>query len=208
MAFRAHGLRPGPAGSSEPGEPTRRRTVVPGASGLDGLRDEDAVRAAYDRHGAELYRFAHRSLGDSGAAEDAVQETFLRAWRAAERFDPAMSSLRVWLFAIARNVVVDAVRRRDRRSWAGVHGDEKMIDERLEPVPDTSEEALTMWLVEDAVRRLSSEHQQVVVETYLRDRSYADVAAETGVPVGTLRSRCFYALKTLRNVLEEMGVMP
>jgi RNA polymerase sigma-70 factor (ECF subfamily) len=50
---------------------------------------------------------AHRALGDAGLAEEAVQETFLRAWRAADRYDPGLSSLRTWLFAIARNVVVD-----------------------------------------------------------------------------------------------------
>lgn len=174
--------------------------------GLGGLRDETGVRAAYASHGAELYRFALRSLGDTGTAEDAVQETFLRAWRAAERFDPTMSSLRVWLFAIARNVIVDSARRRSRPSWAHVASDESVITRGLDPVPDTSEEALTMWLVEEAVRRLSPDHQQVIVETYLRGRSYGDVSAESGVPVGTLRSRCFYALKTLRTILQEMGL--
>lgn len=208
MAFRGRGLRPPATGARAAQEPTSEWAIGPVPSEINGLRDEQGVRVAYASHGAELYRFALRSLGDSGAAEDAVQETFLRAWRAAERFDPTMSSLRVWLFAIARNIIVDSIRRRNRPSWAGVPSDETVIGTRLEPIPDTSEEALTMWLVEDAVRRLSPEHQQVIVETYLRGRSYADVSAESGVPIGTLRSRCFYALKALRNVLEEMGVMP
>ena len=64
------------------------------------LTREQDVREAYSAHGPELYGFAVRSLGDAGLAEEAVQETFLRAWRAGERFDPQIGSLRTWLFAI------------------------------------------------------------------------------------------------------------
>ena len=75
-----------------------------------GLGDERGIAAAYTAHGAEIYRFALRGLGDPGAAQDVVQEAFLRAWRYADRHDPALSGLRVWLFAIARNVMVDQLR--------------------------------------------------------------------------------------------------
>jgi RNA polymerase sigma-70 factor (ECF subfamily) len=79
------------------------------------------VRAVYRAHGSELYRFALRSLGDQGLAEEAVQETFLRAWQAANRFDERLGSLRTWLFAIVRNVVIDLSRARAvRPQVAGV----------------------------------------------------------------------------------------
>src|SRR3954451_8919907 len=74
-----------------------------------------ALRAVYDAHGGELYRFARRSLGDAGQAEDAVQEAFVRAWRASSSYDPAKASQRTWLFAILRNVVIDVVRARRSR---------------------------------------------------------------------------------------------
>src|SRR5512141_1177293 len=76
------------------------------------LATDAGVRAVYAAHGPELYRFAMRSLGDRGLAEEAVQETFVRAWRAADRFDDALGSLRTWLFAIVRNVVIDLSRAR------------------------------------------------------------------------------------------------
>ena len=76
------------------------------------LTRERDVREAYAAHAGELYGFAVRSLGDSGLAEEAVQETFLRAWRAGDRFDPQIGSLRTWLFAILRNVVIDLGRAR------------------------------------------------------------------------------------------------
>ena len=59
------------------------------------LIEEEGVRAAYAAHGGELYRFALRTLGDAGLAQDAVQETFLRAWRARDRYDPAVAALEI-----------------------------------------------------------------------------------------------------------------
>jgi hypothetical protein len=74
--------------------PRRRGAAVPTLSRDEGLRE------AYTAHGAELYRFALRSLDDPMAAEDVVQETFLRAWRGSERYDPSLSTLRTWLFSL------------------------------------------------------------------------------------------------------------
>lgn len=171
-----------------------------------GLDDEVVIKAAYAAHGAELYRFALRSLGDVGSAQDAVQETFLRAWKAADRYDPELASLRVWLFAIVRNVVVDLTRRRSAASWARVAGTDDTVEQALDPVPDDTDAVLNRWLVEEALRRLIPEHRYVIVETHLRGRPYDEVAAEAGVPTGTMRSRAFYAMKALRIAMDEMGV--
>jgi RNA polymerase sigma-70 factor (ECF subfamily) len=64
---------------------------------------------------------------------------------------------------------------------------------------------LLNWQVEEALRRIGQQHRQVLVETYLRDRPYAEVALELGVPEGTIKSRVYYGLRALRNALEEMG---
>ena len=183
-----------------------RWTKLPTAESEQGLSGERGVSAAYQAHGAELYRFALRALGDDGMAQDAVQETFLRAWKAADRFDPELSSLRVWLFAIARNVVIDLARRRSARSWAKVPGEADLVERVVRPVPDNADRVLETWLVEEALGRLSVEHRYVIVETYIRGRSYEEIARERGVPVGTMRSRTFYALKALRISMDEMGV--
>ena len=66
----------------------------------------------------------------------------------------------------------------------------------------------TDWLVEEGLRRIPDEHREAIVQTYLRGRAYAEVAAELGIPVGTLRSRVFYGLKALRLAMDEMGVEP
>ena len=163
------------------------------------LGDEGELRAAYAAHGGELYRYSLRALGDSGAAEEAVQETFVRAWRAGDRFDPALGSLRTWLFAIARNVVIDLGRARGARPQLVVEPpDGGAIDDPIESV-------MVAWQVEEALRRISRDHRTAIVETYYRGRPHAEVAAELNIPEGTLRSRIFYGLKALRLALEEMG---
>jgi RNA polymerase sigma-70 factor (ECF subfamily) len=161
------------------------------------LTKETGVREAYAAHAGELYGFALRSLNDPQLAEEAVQDTFLRAWRAGDRFDPEIGSLRTWLFAILRNVVIDIGRARAARPDLTV----PLPEEGHEPFEDV----LLNWQVEEALRRIGEQHRRVLVETYLRGRPYAEVAAELGVPVGTVKSRVYYGLKALRNALEEMG---
>jgi RNA polymerase sigma-70 factor (ECF subfamily) len=162
------------------------------------LTREAGVRDAYAAHAGELYGFALRSLEDPGLAEEAVQDTFLRAWRAGERFDPELGSLRTWLFAILRNVIIDLGRARASRP--AVTGAE-LPDVGHEPF----EEILVTWQVEEALRRIGEQHRRVLVETYLRGRPYGEVATELGVPEGTIKSRVYYGLRALRNALEEMG---
>lgn len=173
-----------------------------------GLQDEEAVHAAYLRYGPEIYRFLLRGIGDAGAAEDLTQETFVKAWRNADRYDEELSSLRGWLFGIARNTMIDHVRAAQVRPWQG-----RVVDPTSElargtgsEVADATERLLQQWVVEEALRRIPDHHREVIVQTYLRDRPHDEVAAELGVPVGTVRSRLFYGLKALRSALDEMGV--
>lgn len=161
------------------------------------LTRERDVREAYAAHAGELYGFAMRSLGDSGLAEEAVQETFLRAWRAGDRFDPQIGSLRTWLFAILRNVVIDLGRARATRPGLAAGG--------VEPVVEPIDEALLAWQVEEAMRRIGDQHRRVLIETYYRGRPYDEVAKELGVPEGTVKSRVYYGLRALRVALEEIG---
>jgi RNA polymerase sigma-70 factor (ECF subfamily) len=161
------------------------------------LTRERDVREAYAAHAGELYGFATRSLGDTGLAEEAVQETFLRAWRAGKRFDPQIGSLRTWLFAILRNVVIDLGRARAARPGIA-HGEP-------EPAVEPFEERLLAWQVEEAMRRIGDQHRRILVETHYRGRPYAEVATELGIPLGTVKSRVYYALRALRIALEEIG---
>ena len=160
------------------------------------LSADRGLSEAWDRHAAELYGYAVRVLRDHDEADEALQETFVRAWRSAGRYD-ASRPLRPWLFAILRNVVIDLGRARAVRPGVVVGTPEA----GHEPLADV----LLSWQVEEALRRIGEQHRRVLVETYLRGRPYAEVAAELGVPEGTIKSRVYYGLKALRNALEEMG---
>ncbi|HWS48150.1 MAG TPA: sigma-70 family RNA polymerase sigma factor [Acidimicrobiia bacterium] len=189
----------GPAGSMN--RPVRGTVSSAVVEARPVLASDDGVRAVYAAHGPELYRFALRSLGDRGLAEEAVQEAFVRAWQAADRFDDALGSLRTWLFAIIRNVVIDLSRARAVRPALVTEV------EAREPssLDDDLERALLAWQVEEALHKLSDEHRNALVEVHFKGRAYYDVAATLGVPVGTVKSRVFYALKAMRLALEELG---
>lgn len=179
-------------------------------TGTVDLRHPADLEAAYRAHAAELHRFAARHLRDHAAAADVVQEVFVRAWRHAERYDAAVGSLRVWLFTIARNVVVDQVRH--HRSRPGLPTDPEVLSDAAsraagrDPAPLFSDDLVTTWFVEEALGRLGHDQRTAIVETSLRGRPYAEVADEVGVPVGTVRSRVFYGLRNLRTIMDEMGV--
>lgn len=164
--------------------------------------DEADIRSFYREHGGELFGLAYRSLGDRGLAEEIVQETFVRAWRSRERFDERRGSRRTWLFAIARNLITDAARARRSRPKLASPGAQERTERSSggDPTERVAKE-MVLW---EAVGRLREEHQVVVTEVHYRGRSYAELSEELDVPVGTLRSRAFYALKSLCLILEEM----
>lgn len=167
--------------------------------------DERGLEAAYAAHAGEMFGFAVRSLNDRSLAEEAVQETFVRAWRFNDRFDPELGSVRGWLFAILRHVVIDIAR--SRALWPEPTADDVIVvaaDATGSP-EDRLEQALVAWQIEEALRRIGDDHRRVVLETYYRRRPYAEVAADLGIPEGTVKSRVYYALRALRLALEEMG---
>jgi RNA polymerase sigma-70 factor, ECF subfamily len=163
-----------------------------------GLADEDGLRSAMLVHGGELFGFAKRALGDVQLAEEAVQETFVRAWWARGRFDPELGSLRSWLFTVERRIVIDFARARAVRKV-------EPLPAELESTDDELGKVLRSWQMEEAIQRLGPQHSHVLIETYFKGNPSRVVAAELAVPEGTIRSRLFYALKALRLQLEEMG---
>jgi RNA polymerase sigma-70 factor (ECF subfamily) len=165
----------------------------------DSVRNERDVRAAYTRYGGELLGFALNALNDRQLAEEVVQETFVRAWRSGHEFDISRGSLRTWLYAIARNGIVDALRRRKTRER---HSPVENIDF---PVPDRFDQLLTSIQVDAALKRLTAEHRHVVLEVHFQGRTCAEVADRLGIPASTTRSRLYYGVRALRLILEENG---
>lgn len=161
------------------------------------------IAGFYDAHGAELFRFSYRMLQDRHRAEEAVQDTFVRAWKHSDKWDGALGSQRTWLFSIAHNVCIDAIRARSSRP-ALAHP----TVQHTETTEPSLESAMDSWLVEEALRRIREDQRTAIVETYLKGKTYSEVAAATGANEATLRSRVFYGLKALRLALEELGWTP
>lgn len=159
-----------------------------GAAPLSGFD----LTAEYAAHGSALLGFAINALGDRPLAEDCVQETFLRAWRARDTFDPTRASARTWLFAIERNVIIDLQRARVRVPVP--------TDELTDVAADVADPLDRLGIVE-GLARLSPEHRDIVVAVHISGESYSDASARSGVPVSTLRTRAFYALRAMREHL-------
>jgi len=166
------------------------------------VTDEQLVRALYQEHSGPLLRYAlHLTSGDRQRAEDIVQETLLRAWLHPDAIGARPP--RPWLFAVARNLAVDAHRARQARPREV--GEAALA---LTAVPDTADRALESWAVADALRSLRPDHRAVLLETYYLGHSVAEAATVLGVPAGTVKSRTYYALRALKLALEERGLAP
>ncbi len=167
-----------------------------------GPHDDDALllKALHDQHGPALWRYAlSLTSGDAVQAQDVVQETMLRAWRNPAAFGADRGSPRAWLFAVARNLVIDEHRSARRRR-------ERVTDLVPEtPSADPAEAVVDRELLRVAMARLSPEHREVLRECYYRGRSVAEAAAVLGVAPGTVKSRSHYALRALKLAIEELG---
>ena len=164
--------------------------------------DDTLVTEMYRQYRAPLMAYVLRlTAGDRQHAEDVVQETMVRAWRQAGKLDLTEPSLMPWLATVARRIVIDDKRRRSVRPT-------ELGDEMLEnaPVADSTEDLLRKVVVTEALQLLSPAHREVLSETILRDRTVNEAAEVLGIPVGTVKSRVYYALRALRVVLAQRGV--
>lgn len=152
-----------------------------------------------------LRRFVAGLMGrDPHGVEDVVQETLLRAWQSAERLDWRDRPIRMWLFRVARNLVVDG-RRRDRAVPVGITAAD-FGTAAPAPVPDHAEQVGDRFVLLSALRTLAPAHQEVVARVHLLGQTGEDVARQLGVPRGTVKSRTHHGMRTLRTTLEAHGV--
>jgi RNA polymerase sigma-70 factor, ECF subfamily len=165
-------------------------------------RSGDELRELYRRYSGELFGFACNALGDRDLAEEVVQDVFARAWRHAGDYDPRRASVRTWLYSIARNRVVDARRRAAVRP--GVAGG--VEPESPAELDRTLEQAVLRWQVAAALARLSPEHREVIRLAHYGGLTLREIAERKGIPLGTVKSRTSYALRSLRLILDEMEV--
>ncbi len=167
-------------------------------------RDKDAFTEIFDHFAPRLKSYLVR-LGASGTqAEELVQEVMIVLWHRAELFDPCKSSLSTWLFRIARNRRIDALRREKTRS---ADLDDPMI------MPEPIESAETMLEAEDrdaqvrtALTGLPEEQAELLRLAFFLGKTHSEISAETGLPLGTVKSRIRLAFSRMRANLARVGV--
>jgi RNA polymerase sigma-70 factor (ECF subfamily) len=175
----------------------------PGREDLDRFvrGDADALEALFRRFNREVYRWALRITRDHGAAEEVVVETFWRAYRGRARFD-ASKSFGAWLRRIATNAALDELGRSKRRHV-------------LQDVAPSAAEATTApheFRMERALRsafeKLPRKLRVVATHVLIEERTHAEAADALDLPIGTVKSRAFRALRALRKDLEQQGMAP
>jgi RNA polymerase sigma-70 factor (ECF subfamily) len=164
-------------------------------------RDPDAVRALYAEYGPGALALLHDAIRDRAAAEDVYQQVLLEAWLRGRSFDPARASLRTWLATIARSRAIDHLRHRvpEPHDPSGAYADGRRLGgDACEPVAQLVDRVT----LEQLMGRLTPEETEVVRLRWQVGLSQRQIAAHTGVPLGTVKSRTASALRRLRAMLE------
>ena len=162
--------------------------------------DRDAFESLFRQFEVEVYRWSLAIVRDSTIAEDVVIEAFWRAYRGRARFDWSRS-FGAWMRRIATNVARDHLRAERRRArWS-----RPIVDEVAAPANADSGVAETVAL---ALRRLPPKLQVVATLALIEERPYAEIADALELPIGTVKSRVFRAIRTLREELARLGVQP
>lgn len=155
-------------------------------------------------HAGVLLAFVRRHIDNTQHAEDVVQETLIRAWRNIERLASRPEKIRSYLFTIARNVITDHWRAGNRRPQT-VADDQALARASY---ADQVDAAIDGCLVDNALERLTPAQHNVVSALYHGGLTVAETARLLDIPEGTVKSRAHKAVRVLRSVFQEMGVLP
>jgi RNA polymerase sigma-70 factor, ECF subfamily len=163
-----------------------------------GERDREAFEILYGRYVRPVFGLALRRLGDRGHAEDAVQEAFAAIWRSASTYRPERGAAGGWLYTVARNAIVDRLRRN------GPTVDAELPElASAEPGPaQQAEDSDVAWRVHRALEELQPREREVIELAYWSGMSQSEVAQYLHLPLGTVKTRTRSALARLASMLE------
>ncbi|WP_082166480.1 sigma-70 family RNA polymerase sigma factor [Octadecabacter temperatus] len=163
-------------------------------------RDRDAFALLFDHFAPRLKGFIMRTGTGSGQAEEIVQDVMLTVWRKADQFDPERAQVSAWVYQITRNRQIDVIRKEN-----------KPLPEELGEDPSAEPDASQILAVEQeagqlkgALERLKPDQREMIEKAYLGELTHQEISTQTGLPLGTIKSRIRLGLEKLRHELKEL----
>lgn len=161
-------------------------------------KDQEAMMTLHRRYVDLMYSVVYRVLGESTAAEEAVQDAFMKVWQNAATFDAVRGPLVAWLARIARNTAIDHLRLRKRQS--GMDESLEVAEEnRALPLPDDWQDREKVQGLRMALDALPPEQAQVIKLSYYGGLSQSDIAETLGLPLGTVKTRMRIGMQKLKD---------
>jgi len=157
------------------------------------------IAELYRRYGRRLYRFGLKHLGNEGLAEEMVQETFVRLWRTAGRFDAGKASVSTYLYVLARSAAADIYKRPSSRPFVS----DTDLDEPV--MADSVDQILDSMIIREALESLGPGHAEVIRLIQEEGLTQSQVAERLNLPLGTVKSRAFHGMRALHTALIERG---
>jgi RNA polymerase sigma-70 factor, ECF subfamily len=165
-------------------------------------RDEEALREVYERFARVTFGFLLGVLRDPATAEDVQQQVFLQVWERADSYDPRRGSLLTWIMLIARSRALDELRRRvpEPRDTGGAIA---LLESSQRTDENGLDELIEHWHMADMLGRLPAAEAELLRRRFQGGQSQSEIAADTGIPLGTVKARMRSGLEGLRRMLED-----
>jgi RNA polymerase sigma-70 factor (ECF subfamily) len=168
-------------------------------------RDADALLALYRIHGPRVFSLAYRMLGDRGAAEEIVQDTFWKLWQRPDLFDPQKGALIAWLYTVGRNLALDRKRIANRRPLEDVFEIEGGIKGAAIPEMAAMEDPLVADAIQKAMDALPTDQKIAIELAYFEGLTHTEISDRLGAALGTVKTRLRLGLNKLREAMREYG---
>jgi RNA polymerase sigma-70 factor (ECF subfamily) len=170
--------------------------------------DPGALRLVYDLYGGLAYSLALRIVGDSGRAEEVVQDVMTSLWRKPDRFDPERGSFRTWLLTVTRNRSIDALRggRKRREAETQLVPETRATSAESDPWHLVSV-GLERTAIREALESIPADQREAIELSYFAGLSQSDIAERLGLPLGTVKGRQRLGLEKLHSYLTGRGLM-
>lgn len=161
-------------------------------------RDQDAFAALFRHFAPRVKAFLMKSGADASLAEECAQEVMATLWHKSHLFDPSRASVATWIFTIARNRRIDILRKQKRPEPEDLPwGPEAEPDQG-----DVLDLQTETQMLRSALKQLPDAQRELIERAYFGDLSHSEIAAETGLPLGTIKSRIRLALERLRHAMK------